>query len=73
MAVLSSDPGAASGVSCELEQSNSGGTMKFLGDTLVQGADFKTGDGWLHRNFWKWGAMRDTLGKMRCEDQRDFS
>lgn len=59
MAVLRSDPGAASGVStdrCELEQSNSGGTVKFLGDTLVQGADFKTGDGWLHRNFLEVGS-----------------
>lgn len=63
MAVLSSDPGAASGVSCELEQSNSGGTVKFLGDTLVQGADFKTGDGWLHRNFLEVGSNERHLGE----------
>lgn len=66
MAVLRSDPGAASGVStdcCELEQSNSGGTLKLLGDTLVQGADFRTGDRWLHRNLLEVGSSERHLGE----------
>lgn len=60
MAVLRSDPGAASGVNTDC--SNSGGTLKLLGDTLVRGADFKTGDRWLHRNLLEVGSSERHLG-----------
>lgn len=70
------DPGAASGVStdcCELEQSSSGGILKFLGDARVRELILKLEMDDFTEVCWKWGAVRDTLGNMRYEDQHHLS